>query len=106
MYNIETLFEARNGAIKFYDDYFLIISEAKIKATKETGLNILTAKQMFQRLPIALAQVKAGNSLESLSNEIRQIVYSLYQSKKNHKKGIQLHNRVYSVMYKKRALYS
>ena len=35
---------------------------------------------MLQRLPIALAQVKAGNSWESLLNEIRQIVYSLYQS--------------------------
>ena len=36
---------------------------------------------MLQRLPIALAQVKAGNNSESLLNEIRQIVYSLYQSK-------------------------
>ena len=36
---------------------------------------------MLQRLPIALEQVKAGNSSESLFNEIRQIVYSLYQLK-------------------------
>ena len=36
---------------------------------------------MLQKLPIALAQVKAGNNSESLLNEIRQIVYSLYQSK-------------------------
>ena len=36
---------------------------------------------MLQRLPIALAQVKAGNNSERLSNEIRQVVYSLYQSK-------------------------
>ena len=36
---------------------------------------------MLQRLPIALAQVKAGNNSESLLNEIRQIVYSLCQSK-------------------------
>ena len=36
---------------------------------------------MIQRLPIALAQVKAGNNSEDLVNEIRQIVYSLYQSK-------------------------
>ena len=41
---------------------------------------------MFQRLPIALAQVKAGNNWESLLNEIRQIVYSLYQSKEITKK--------------------
>ena len=81
MYNIETLYKARNEAIKFYDDYFLIMWEAKIKATKRTGLKTLTPKQMLQRLPIALAQVKAGNNSESLLNEIRQIVYSLYQSK-------------------------
>ena len=41
---------------------------------------------MFQRLPIALAQVKARNNSESLLNEIRQIVYSLYQSKQITKK--------------------
>ena len=41
---------------------------------------------MVQRLPIALAQVKAGNNSERLLNEIRQIVYSLYQSKKITKK--------------------
>ena len=41
---------------------------------------------MLQNFPIALAQVKAGNNSESLSNEIRQIVYSLYQSKQITKK--------------------
>ena len=41
---------------------------------------------MVQKLPIALAQVKAGNNSESLINEIRQIVYSLYQSKQITKK--------------------
>ena len=50
------------------------------------GLKILTSKQMLQRLPIALAQIKAGNNSESLLNEIRQIVYSLYQSKEITKK--------------------
>ena len=48
--------------------------------TKGKGLKVLTPKQMLQRLPIALAQVKAGNNSESLLNEIRQIVYSLYLS--------------------------
>ena len=86
MYNIETLYKARNEAIKFYDDYSLIMSEAKIKAVKGEGLKILTPKQMLQRLPIALAQVKAGNNSEILLNEIRQIVYSLYQSKQITKK--------------------
>ena len=49
-------------------------------------LKILTPKQMLQRLPIALAQVKAGNNSESLLNEITQIVCSLYQSKQITKK--------------------
>ena len=57
------------------------MSEAKIKETKGTGLKILTPKQILQTLPIALPQVKADNNSESLLNEIRQIVYSLYQSK-------------------------
>ena len=75
------LYKARNEAIKVYDDYSLMISVAKNKSTKGTGLIILTPKQMIQRLQIALAQVKAGNNSESLINEIRQIVYCFYQSK-------------------------
>ena len=62
IYNIEMLYKARNAAIKFCDDYSLMMSEAKTKAkqngTKGTGLKILTPKQMLQRLPTALAQVK------------------------------------------------
>ena len=75
------LYKGRNKAIKFFDDYSSMMSEAKSKATKGTGLKILTPKQMLQRLPIALAQVKAGNNSESLLNEIKQIINSLYQSK-------------------------
>ena len=60
-----------------------MFSDAKYRAkqneTKGTGLKILTPKQMFQRLPIALAQVKADNNLENFLNEISQIIYSLYQ---------------------------
>ena len=41
---------------------------------------------MIQRLPIALAQVKAGNTSVNLLNKIREIIYSSYQSKKNTKK--------------------
>ena len=51
------------------------------KTKQGTGLKILTPKQMFQRLPIALALVKEGNNSQNLLNEIRQIIYSLYQSK-------------------------
>ena len=53
---------------------------------KGKGLKILTPKQMLQRLLMPLAQVKAGNTSESLLNEIRQIVYLLYQSKEITKK--------------------
>ena len=38
------------------------------------GLKIVTPKQMLQRLPIAITQIKAGNNSESLLNEIKQIV--------------------------------
>ena len=79
-------YKSRNEANKFYNDYSSMVSEAKNKATKGTRLKILTQKQMHQRLPIALAQVKAGNNSESLLNEIRKIVYSLYQSKEITKK--------------------
>ena len=71
------LYKRRNEAIKFYDDYSLMMSQAKTKATKGTGLEILTPKLMLQ----TLAQVKAGNNPENLLNKINQIVYSLYQSK-------------------------
>ena len=46
------------------------------------GLKILTPNQMLSRLPITLAQLKAGNNSEKLKNEIRQILYSLCRSKK------------------------
>ena len=46
------------------------------------GLRILTPNQMFSRLPISLAQLKAGNNSEKLKNEIRELLYSLYWSKK------------------------
>ena len=59
---------------------------AKQNETKGTGLKILTPKQMLQWLPVALAQVKAGNNSENLLNEIRQIIYSLFQSKEITKK--------------------
>ena len=62
-------------------NYAKIITEAMYKTKQGTGLKILTPKQMLQRLPIALPQVKAGNNSENLLNGIRQIVYSLYQSK-------------------------
>ena len=72
------------------------VLKSKIFLTKSTGtgvlntnnskLKILTSKQMLQWLPIALAQVKAGNNSENLLNKIQQTVYSLYQAKEITKK--------------------
>ena len=50
------------------------------------GLKILTPQQMLSILSISLAQLKAGNNSEKLKNEIRQLLYSLYRSKKLSKK--------------------
>ena len=75
------MIKPRKSVIKLFDDYSSMVSEAELKATKETGLKILTPKQMLQRLPIALAQVNSGDNSENLLNEIRQIVHSVYQSK-------------------------
>ena len=68
LYNIDMLYKARNEAIKFFDEYSSMITEAK---NESKGLKILSPKQLLQRLPIALAQVKAGNNSESLLNETR-----------------------------------
>ena len=87
--NAYILFNGRNNAIRFIEDYGSIILEVKRLAKEEQegkGLKILTPNQMLKRLPIALAQVKAGNNSESLLNEIRQIIYSLYRSKEITKK--------------------
>ena len=70
-----------------FNDYARNTSRTICNSKQEgTGLKILTPEQMLQRLPIALAQIKAGNNSESLLNEIKQIVYSLYQSKEITKK--------------------
>ena len=88
--NLEKFYLSREEVINFFRDYIEMLSDANYDARKnETegkGLKILTPKQMLQRLPIALAQVKAGNNSESLLNEIRKIVCSLYQSKQITKK--------------------
>ena len=82
----------------FFDGREKILNafEIKIYSIKSKGsgllnidgskLKILTPKEMLQKLAIALARLKAGNNSESLLNEIRQIVYSLYQSKEITKK--------------------
>ena len=88
--NVKNFYHSRQKNIDLFNTYLKIRSEAIYKSkqneTKGKELKILTPKQMLQRLPIALVQVKAGNNSENLLNEIRQIVYSLYQSKEITKK--------------------
>ena len=57
-------------------------SAAQRRNQQGKGLKILTPNQMLSRLPISLAQLKAGNNSEKLKNEIKQLLYSLYRSKK------------------------
>ena len=59
-----------------------IILEFNQLSQTRKALKILTPNQMLSRLPISLAQLKAGNNSEKLKNEIRQLLYSLYRSKK------------------------
>ena len=65
----------------------------KFNKQKQSGesIKILTPNQMLSRLPISLAQLKAGNNSEKLKNEIRQLLYSLYHSKNMTK---QVHNNL------------
>ena len=59
----------------------MILDFNKLKQQKGQGIKILTPNQMLNRLPIALAQLQAGNNSNKLKNEIRQLLYSLYCSK-------------------------
>ena len=72
-------------------DYFSFLGDSDSKSdssnfdfsdARGSQLKILTPNQMLRRLPISLAQLNAGNNSEKLKNEIRQILYSLYRSKK------------------------
>ena len=77
--NIENLYKSRQEVVNMFNNYAKNVSKSIHEAKHERkGLKILTSNQMFKRLPIALAQIKAGNS-ESLLNEIRQVVYYLYR---------------------------
>ena len=87
--NLYKLFEAREILLDGFDSRIFSIKSkgSGLLNIDRSKLKILTPKQIIQRLPIALAQVKARHNSESLLNEIRQIVYSLYQSKEITKKA-------------------
>ena len=79
--NVESFFDLREKKFNFFRDYSFLLSEAKYKAKHGKGLKILTPKQMLQRLSIATAQVKAGNTSKNSLNEIMQIIYYSYREK-------------------------
>ena len=81
--NIENLYKSRQKVVNMFNNYAKNVSKSIHEAKHEgRGLKILISNQMLKRLPIAFAQIKAGNNSENLLNETRQIVYNLYQSKK------------------------
>ena len=86
--NLYNFFEGREKVLDAFESKIFSIKSkgAGILNPNHSKLKILSPKQMLQRLPIALAQVKAGKNSENLLNEIRQIVYFLYQSKQITKK--------------------
>ena len=77
--NLTKFYNSREEVINFCRDYVKMLSDANYNAKQNetrqdgAGLKILTPKQMLQKLPKVLAQVKAGNNSESLLNEIRKI---------------------------------
>ena len=80
--NLYNFFEGREKVFNAFDSKIFPIKTRGIGYLKsEPSIKILTPNQTLKRLPIALAQIKAVNNSESLLNEIRQIVYSLYRSK-------------------------
>ena len=73
----ERKIENTNKMVKIVKDILRFIKQKQ----EGQGIKILTPNQMLSRLPITLAQLKAGNNSEKLKNEIRQLLYSLYRSK-------------------------
>ena len=83
--------EIINSSKKFFDEQQDTTNMPDLESEKSAaerrnqqgrGLKILTSNQMLSRLPISLAQLKGGNNSQKLKNEIRQLLYSLYRSKK------------------------
>ena len=93
----KALFKRRKLVFKAFESGIVFKPE---ELNQGKGLEILIPKQMLQILPTALAQIKVGNDSESLLNEIRQIVYSLYQSKKKKKKKKAYNNIIKSIQKK------
>ena len=77
---LKIFYKARKKATKLFDHYTAIRSKAKYEAKNGKGPRLLTTQQMSQRLQIACAQEKAGNTTENLLNKIGQIIYFFVSS--------------------------
>ena len=115
MENIILVYKTQEAVIKLFNDNYSILFEAKHKTvhgkevptmsahvtgshvahivkvsnckfSDHSNLKTSSPKQVVQKLPMTLAQVKSGNTFEKLLNEIRQAIYSLYRAKENTKK--------------------
>ena len=75
-------------------------SAAQRRNQRGQGLKILTPSQMLSRLPISLAQLKAGNNSQKLKNEIRELLYSLYRLKKTKKLSKTIHKHLINAIQK------
>ena len=91
---LNNFYEAREMVLNGFKSRMFLIKSTGSGLTDHSKLKVLTPKQMLQRFPIVLAQVKAGNNSENLLNEIRQIIYSLYQTK-------EINENVYNNLMKK-----
>ena len=73
--DIQKLYNGLEKVLHFYNA--IIVYKSKYKSIHGAGFKILTPKQMLQRLPIALAQVKAGNASQNVLNEIKLYIFCI-----------------------------
>ena len=85
---LNNFYEAREMVLNDFNGKIILTKSTwtGLSNTDNSKIKVLTPQQMLKRLPIAFAQVKAGNKSENLLNDIRQIIYSLHQSKEITKK--------------------
>ena len=84
--NIKKFYDGPGKVLNFFNGHTRMVLVAKYKSIHGEGLKILTPKQMLQRLPIALAQIKAGNASENLLNELENLYILCIEQKKLLKK--------------------
>ena len=79
-YNIyvKKFYTLRQEVTIFYNDYFKMVHKTTYDSKHDKRVERVTPKQMLQKLPKSLAQVRAGNTSEKILNEVRQIIHYLY----------------------------